>query len=122
MVLPLAHADPAEVVRARAASHVITALVFLNRFSTLFVRAILTVGHNPCHVLRLGIIFRFPLYCCLAINWLVTRFTAVNTEQGSAFTLNGVLCYRVFTFVDAVLAAEFGTPFDGFIVVSKRLA
>ena len=82
---PVAHANPAEMVPAPShllpASHVIAALVFLDMLVAS--RTLLRVRHEPGHVLRLCIVFIYPLFRIIACTRLVrgqpTRKTGHST-------------------------------------------
>ena len=61
MLLPGLKTQPAELVRAPGAGHMVTPLVLLNRLAALGVRAWLGVGDHPSDVLTLIAVLHLPL-------------------------------------------------------------
>lgn len=66
MVFPDSHANPAELIFALIAGHVVTSLVLFDGFAA--ARALLRVGHDPGDVLRLGVDFNVPFIGCLTVG------------------------------------------------------
>ena len=66
MFLPVTHADPAELVATLIAGHVVATLVLLDRFVA--ARTRFCVGHDPGHILRLGVDFYRPGICSLTAS------------------------------------------------------
>ena len=69
VLTPFAHADPAKVVLAELASHVVAALVLLDWSFAAWTR--LCVGHDPSHIFTFGLALDVPQLCSLAVTWLV---------------------------------------------------
>jgi len=69
MIFPAARADPAELVAALVAGHVVAPLVLLDW--PVAARAVFRVCHDPRHILRLCTHLHVPLVCCVAIAWLM---------------------------------------------------
>jgi hypothetical protein len=77
---PVAEAEPAKLVLAEAAGHVVAALVLLDGLGA--AGAVLCVGHNPGNVLGLSRVFEAPLFCGFAVSRLV-RFLATLEAEGT---------------------------------------
>lgn len=120
MIFPVAHANPAELMAALRAGHVIAPLVFLDVLAALGTN--FRVCCNPCHIFRLRRSFLIPELGGVTIARLVRVLPAYETEDSAAFALDLVEhAARVFSLA-AELALDVGAPLDVFVVVSERLA
>ncbi len=115
---PATLTEPAELMGAHAACHVITALVLFDRFATF--RTLLRICHDPSYILALGWIFRVPGLAYLTVARAVALCPALEAERVSAFTVN--IDHAVIFVLNALIAALVGTPTDIAVVVSVWLA
>jgi hypothetical protein len=79
MVAPGAHADPAELLLAELAGHVVAALVLLD--ARVAVGALLGVGEDPVGGLRLRHALRQPLAQLQAADGAVRLLAALEAER-----------------------------------------
>lgn len=78
MLFPASEADPAKLVAATCASHVITALVLLDGLFAL--RAGLRVGHDPLQIRALCVVLFFPCQCHLTVSRLMGLKATLKAE------------------------------------------
>lgn len=96
----------------------ITTLILFNWLWTFNIRARLCICYHPCNVLRLIPILDFPLLSCFTITRSVRNIWALETKPHSTKTCYILNC-KISSF-NTVSTTRSGTPFDRFIIVSKR--
>lgn len=120
MRLPVIETQPAElkVTALVLASHVVAALVLLDRHPAL--RARFCVYTHPFRVLALLGILALPTRCQLTVDGVVVLQPASEAEDGETFTFNGSGCEtRILHAVDAVRGRA---PPDRSILFYVRIA
>ena len=120
MILPVAHADPAELELALRACHVITSLVFLD--VSLALGTCLGVCSDPCHILRFSIGLLVPLLSCGAVNWLVRMLATNEAEDCSAFTSHIVEHAADIVLFHAKFALYIWAPLYVLVLIGEGLA
>mmetsp|Transcript_40336 Transcript_40336/g.61549 ORF Transcript_40336/g.61549 Transcript_40336/m.61549 type:complete len:337 (+) Transcript_40336:455-1465(+) len=115
---PLDLAQPAEVVLALLAGHVVAALVLLDARRAL--RAGLGVRSQPSHVLSVAGLLEKPLLLEEAGRWLVLFLVALEAEGESAAALDEVLDFKLGD-VDHLVALFVWTPVELPVEVSELL-
>jgi hypothetical protein len=118
MLLPVTEAEPAKLVTAESAVHVVAPLVLLDGFPAL--GALLGVRHDPSYVLTLIRVFRLPTYCLLTAARSVRFLAALEAERVSALALD--IADAVILVLYTVVAALVGAPPDFLVVVCVRFA
>jgi len=119
MLWPLSEADPTEIVLAQLTSHMVTACTFFNR--SLAARTRLRISHNPGDILTLCLPFFNPFLRCFTIARLMWTLLTWKAE-GHTTNTGDFICGSVHFPFEAVFTSSFWTPFDHWIIVSKRLA
>lgn len=119
MVFPSPKTEPTELKTAFCTCHVVTSLVFLNWFSTFWIWTWFSVCNHPSNILRLIAILLFPFLRNLAFTRSMRCSRTSETKSHSADTSD--IPYSKISSLNAVAASCSWTPFDTFIVISKRL-
>ena len=119
MLTPVAHADPAEVVIALAAGHVVAALVLLD--VRLAARACLGVGQDPGRVLTLRALLLNPELGLLASARFVRIEPALEAELNAAIALDFLQELGMLDALARQFARDIGAPLDGGVLVGERL-
>lgn len=115
---PLAHTQPAKLISAQLASHVITALVFFYWFATR--RALLGVGHDPSDILALVRVFEGPIFSLLAVTWPMRLIATLEAKAVAALATH--LRHSIVLVLYAVIAVLERTPPHILVIVSERFA
>lgn len=119
MLIPVPKTKPAELVATSGASHVVAALIFLNRFSTFRVGAGFGICNHPGDVLWLVAILFFPFASDFAVTGSVgcSRTSEAKSHPAdTSYIFNGNVLW-----LNAVSAACTRTPFDAFIIIGEAL-
>lgn len=120
VLLPGLKTQPAELVRAPGAGHMVTPLVLLNGLTALRIGAWLRVGDHPGDVLTLIAVLHLPLLRQL------TRARPMGVDAAPEAELVPALALDFFESqvfgLDAVLAAGARAPSDALVVVGEALA
>ena len=119
MLLPVAHAYPAELSLALNTLHVIAALVLFDGLVTL--GALLRVGHYPFDILTLSLRLFHPFLKGGTGAGLVGQSLTLEAEDCATCTRD-VIENGATRVLAAVFTARLGTPSDLAIVVSEGLA
>ena len=86
MLVPIAHADPTELIPALAALHVVASLIFLDWSLALGTR--FCVSHEPESIFRLCTLFFDPDSEGFTVAGAVAHFAAVKAEFSAAIAKN----------------------------------
>ena len=120
MVLPVTHANPAELVAALRTCHMVASLILLDALIAL--RAWFRVGRDPVNILRLSARLVIPSLCGGAIARFMRVLATHEAELSATFAGDFVEhAAHVFSLA-AILAADVWTPLDVFVVICKTLA
>ena len=119
MVLPISQTKPTELMMTSWTSHVITALIFLDRFSTFWIRARFCVSNHPCYVIRLVPVLEIPFCSQLAVTRPMRNFATFEAKSQS--TLTSYIFNGKISSLYAVSTTGSRAPFDAFVVVCERL-
>ena len=114
MFRPFAKAKPAKLVRTHFAVHMVTALILLNRFATLW--TLFSVCHDPSYVFTLSRVLRLPKISNLAITRPMRFLATSETEWISAFAVY-IWLSRISVF-NAVIAPLVRTPTYILVIIS----
>lgn len=122
---PVSHANPAEIVATATVSsvarHVIAPLILLNVLLAFWAR--LRVGHEPGHVLTLGIVLRVPLTSRITVARLVRALTTSEASKRlTEVALNIVDHLSLIKALTSNSTLGVGTPLNVLVLVSKGLA
>lgn len=117
MILPIAHAYPAEFISALHASHVIATLIFLDGFRTLW--TILRICGNPRNIFRFCTSFLIPFLSGSAVAGLMSQLPADEAENGVALTRDVVEHATIVASLHAKFALNVWTPFYILVFIGK---
>ena len=84
MLCPVTHADPAKVMLAACAGHMIASLILFNRIVAF--RTLLRVGEDPRCVFTFSTFFLDPELRCPTVAWIVHTHATSEAKLGAALT------------------------------------
>ena len=117
MILPIAHAYPAEFESTLHASHVIASLVFLDVFRALWTG--FRICGNPRNIFRFCTSFLIPFLSGATIAGLMSQLPADETENGVALTRDVVEHATIVASLHAKFALNVWTPFYILVFIRK---
>ena len=83
---PITHTNPAELVPAQRASHMVAPLILL--YMPVAAGTRLCISHNPSCVLALGTLFLDPQSCVFTVVRCVVHIAALEAESVPAVALD----------------------------------
>ena len=117
MLLPVSHADPAELIAALGARHVVAALILLDILLAL--RTGLSVCCDPGDVFRLSTSLLIPCFSCRAIAGLVGEISTDEAEHSSTLAGDIVQHATIVASFHAKLTLDVRTPFNVLILICE---